>query len=202
MAAAAETPASANGGRKEAVLHEDDDVEAFLQQLLAEEETEQEEKHDEQPPKQQLTEEEIAEQKRLLEIETKEKREDITGRHTKWEEKLRVAGKAKVAEMLITAREMREEVVAKMRTSPEMFDLVKKMQEAGMKQVEGAERVLQKMVDSKENDEAGAKKWNKVVEKIQQKLNSRTIETTEYLQTWFNDVMAKEKKLVRTSFGM
>jgi Zn-dependent M32 family carboxypeptidase len=175
-----------------------DEIEDFLQKLFEEDGIENDKAKEEAvPPPKELTEEEKEEQKRLKEQETKEKRADITGRHTKWEEKLEKAGQAEVDEMLEKIRKLRQEVVEGMRTKPEMFDLLKKMQEDGFKHMENTDKYLLKLGDNKANGPEGQKMWEKVLERVQKKLDDRTIEVSTFLQNWFRDVMQKEKALVR-----
>jgi len=148
------------------------------------------------PPPKALTPEEEAEIKRLQAIETKEKRADITGRHTQWEKKLTRVGEEELQDLMEKVNGMRKSVVDNMRTKPEMFNLLKTMQEEGFKQVEKTDKYLQKIIKEGKKDEEVSSKWTKVVAKVQKGLDTRTIETTTYLQNWYRDVMLKEKEVV------
>ncbi|PVG02097.1 hypothetical protein CPB86DRAFT_39819 [Serendipita vermifera] len=178
-----------------------DEIDDFLQKLFEEDGIEDKKAQEQAapPPPKALTEEEKEEQKRLKEQETREKRADITGRHTKWEEKLEKAGQAEVDDMLEKIKNLRTEVVDSMRTKPEMFDLLKKMQQDGFKQVENTDKYLAKLQDNTANGPEAQKMWDKVLERVQKKLNDRTIEVSTFLQNWFRDVMQKEKALFEAS---
>jgi hypothetical protein len=178
---------------------DDVDVEAFLKRLLEEEEISQESIPDHLPPPpapKVLTEEEKAEQRRQQEIKTKLKRDDITGRHTKWEKRLQEAAQEEEEELLEKVRKMRMEVVEAMRTKPEMFQLLKKMQVDGLKDTENLERYLKKMQSDGEATEDTANIWMQIVDRVSRKLDDKTIETTTYLQNWHAEIIQKEKAVV------
>ncbi|KAG8821475.1 hypothetical protein FRC19_007736 [Serendipita sp. 401] len=141
------------------------------------------------------TEEELAMEKRLKDIETKEKRANIEGRHTRWEEKLEKAGAEELAELIQKARKIRQDVVQTMRTTPEMFDLLKKMQQDGTKHVYNTDKYLLKLKKEGVKDDAVKSKWEEIVRKVQKKLDEQTIETTTYLKNWYESVMRKEKPM-------
>ncbi|KIM33703.1 hypothetical protein M408DRAFT_18734 [Serendipita vermifera MAFF 305830] len=189
---------------KETVFDEDGNMDEFLQKLFEEDGIplpDDLKKPIVPPPSAQksISEEEKAEIQRLKDIETKEKRADITARHTKWEKKLARAGEEELLELLEKIKEMRKAVVDSMRTKPEMFDLLKKLQEEGFKQVEQTEKYLQKIIKDAQKDEETSSKWTKIVAKVQERLDKRTVETTSYLHNWYQDVMKKEKVVFEAS---
>ena len=179
-------------------MGDDADVEAFLKELFAEEEISQEDKPDHPPPPAQNvpTEEEKAEQQRQKEINTKLKRDDITRRHAKWEKRLQEAAQEEEEELLEKVRKMRMEVVDTMRTNPEMFQLLKKMQVEGLKHTEILEKYLQKMQNDGDTTEDTADIWKQIVDRVSRKLDDKTIETTTYLHNWHAEIVQKEKAVV------
>ncbi|KAG8835595.1 hypothetical protein FRC17_002187 [Serendipita sp. 399] len=202
------TETAAGGGSLDDKFFEIDpdkeDFEELIQKLLKEAGTDTGEesipiqyKEDQPPAPSQTTktksEEELAEEKRLKDLETKEKREAIEGRHTKWEEKIEKAGAAELADLMEAARKMRNDVVQGMRTTPEMFDLLKKMQQDGTKHIYNTDKYLVKLQKEGAKDDAVKSKWEEIVRKVQKKLDDRTIETTTYLKNWYEGVMKKEK---------
>jgi hypothetical protein len=193
------THSTNEGDAKETKTDDDADLEAFLKRLLEEEEGSQVPMPDRPqppPPPKVLTEEEKAEQQRQKDIDTKLKRDDITRRHTKWEKRLQEAGQEEEEELLEKVRKMRMELVETMRTKPEMFQLLKKMQVDGLKHTENLERYLQKMQNDGEATEDVVNIWTQIVERVSRKLDDRTIETTAYLQNWHMEVIQKEKAVV------
>lgn len=184
---------------KETKTDDDVDVEAFLKRLLEEEESLKVDTPDHiQPPPapKVLTEEEKAEQQRQQEIKTRLKRDDVTRRHTKWEKRLQEAAQEEEEELLEKVRKMRMEVVETMRTKPEMFQLLKKMQVDGLKHTENLERYLQKMESDGEATEDTADIWMQIVDRVSRKLDDKTIETRTYLQDWHGEIIQKEKAVV------
>lgn len=195
------TVSTNDDGVQQITMDEDIDVDAFLAKLLAEDETLTGEMPAEAQPahaKKTLTEEEKEEQKRMKELETKMKRDELTRRHTKWEKRLQEAGEEEEVELLAKVGKMRADIVDGMRSKPEMFDLLKKMQSDGFKHIENTERYLTKMEKEGKPDEEAEKKWKTIVEKVSKKLDDRTIETSTYLQNWHREIMQREKVVVST----
>lgn len=196
------TVSTNDDGVKQIVMDDDIDVDAFLAKLLAEDETLTGDMPAAAQPahaKKVLTEEEKEEEKRMKELETKMKREEITRRHTKWEKRLQEAGEEEELELLAKVAKMRTEVVDGMRSKPEMFELLKKMQSEGFKHIDNTEKYLNKMEKEGKPDEEAQKKWKTIVEKVSKKLDDRTIETSTYLQNWHREIMQKEKVVFEAS---
>jgi hypothetical protein len=185
-------------GTKETTLDENENIDDFLKDLFEDDgiPLPDDLKAPVAPSQTPLSEDEKAEIRRLQEIETREKRAEITKRHTQWEKKLGKAGEEELLELIERVKVMRRTVVESMRTKPEIFNLLNSMQEDGLKQVENTDRFLQKMKKDGSKEEEVSSKWTKIVAKVQERLNARTIETTTYLQKWYKDVMQKEKAVV------
>lgn len=184
---------------KETTLDENENMDAFLKKLFEEDGIPLHEdlKTPAAPaPQVPLSEDEKAEMQRLKDIETKEKRAELNERHTRWERKLTRVGEEELLKLMEQVKVMRKTVIESMRTSPEMFNLLKSMQEDGFKQVENTDRFLQKMKKEDKKEEEVSSKWTKIVAKVRERLDGRTIETTTYLQKWYLGVMQKEKIVV------
>lgn len=195
-----EQVSSEGAGTKETVLDENENMDEFLKRLFEEDgiPLPDDLKDPLAPPPVQasISAEEQAEIKRLKDIETKEKREDITKRHTQWEKKLARAGEEELLDLMERVKAMRKAVVDDMRTKPEMFNLLRTMQEDGFKQVENTDKYLRKVSKDGKPDEEASSKWTKIVAKVQERLDARTVETTTHLQNWYKSVMLKEKGVV------
>jgi hypothetical protein len=185
-------------GIKKTTLDENENIDDFLKDLFEDDgiPLPDDLKAPVAPSQTPLSEDEKAEIQRLRDIQTKEKRADITKRHTQWEKKLAKAGEEELLELIEKVKVMRKTVVGSMQTNPEMFNLLKSMQEDGFKQVENTDKFLQKVKKDGSKEEEASSKWTKIVAKVQERLNARTTETTTYLQKWYKDVMQKEKAVV------
>lgn len=160
-----------------------DEIDQFLEQLFEEDGIDKDAN---------LTPEQKAE-KGIKDAETKRKRAAIVARHEKWEDKLRWAGEHEFQELLEYINDARFSAVNKMRNTPEMFDLLRTMQEEGQKHIENTDKYLLKLKKDDKIDDSVAQQWKTVVEKVQKKLDDKTIEVTTYLKTWHQKAMEKEK---------
>jgi len=177
------------GGVKEgSIQDEDESMDDFLKNLLEEEDdvpSASSIKPPASPPvRTPLTEEEKAEVKRLRDLETKEKRAEITSRHTEWEKKLTKTGEEELLVLLEKIKETRKEVVENMQTEPEMFILLKLVEETGLKQVENTNKFLKKLQKDGRKNEETLSKWTKVMAKVRERLSSQVIETTSRRRPW------------------
>lgn len=196
---AEDLPLAAGGGKAVHVdLNTQEDVDDFIAKLLAEDSDGSDSAKAAQPPppKKVLTEEEKAEEKRQKDLETQMKRKDITERHSKWEKRLKEEGRNAVDDLLEKVTAMRKDIVEKMRTTPEMFELLKTMQSDGMSHVHNTEKYLLKMQKEDKNGEGDRKLWETVLERVGKKVDEKTIEVTQYLQNWHANVMQKERDVV------
>jgi hypothetical protein len=146
-----------------------------------------------------LTEEEIAERKRLLEIETREKRAEITGRHTQWEARLEERGKELLVELLNQVKELRAHVSNDVRNNEEISKLFSGYENEANKAIKGVEVFFEKRIKiGKEVEQSVVKTWEEVLKKVQKKIDEKKREVEKDMQEYYNSYIEEEMDYAST----
>ncbi|KAA1468908.1 hypothetical protein DENSPDRAFT_815552 [Dentipellis sp. KUC8613] len=179
----------------------DIDLDAFAADLGLDDVEEPEPEPEEEPEAAQptaLTEEEEAERLRLKKIETAEKRANIMGRHTVWEEKVEalIKDNKKVLRKRLVA--LRKAAVDELKSSPEIKKNVDGLLAEAEKFLKGAEAYIKNL--QKNQNKAGDKQTllEKVVSKIEDKFSERLRETEALVDEWYSNHLSKEAQEVET----
>lgn len=140
-----------------------------------------------------LTEEEIAERKRRLEIETREKRTEITGRHTQWETRLEDRGKEILAELLKQVKELRVYVSNDIKKSEDISKLLSGYENEANKAIKGVEVFLEKRIKiAKKVEDSVMKTWEDVLKKVQKKFEDKKREVQGEMREYYNSYIDEE----------
>lgn len=146
-----------------------------------------------------LTEEEIAEQKRRLEIETREKRIEITGRHAQWEQRLEERGKEVLAELLNQVKELRAYVSDDVENNEEISKLLSGYENEAAKAIKGVEAFFEKRIKiGKKVEESVVKTWEEVLRKVEKKVQDKKHEVDKEMQEYYNSYIDDELKYAST----
>lgn len=140
-----------------------------------------------------LTEEEIAERKRRLEIETREKRTEITGRHAQWEARLEDRGKEILAELLKQVKELRVYVSNDIKKNQDISKLLSGYENEANKAIKGVEVFLEKRLKiAKKVEDSVMKTWEDVLNKVQKKIEDKKREVQAEMQEYYNSYIDEE----------
>jgi hypothetical protein len=168
-------------------------LEDFLAELFQNPESESSADAVQPPPPKPPTEEEIAERKRLLKIETREKRIDITGRHTKWETQLEERGKEVLAELLKQVNELRAQVSNDMSNNEQILKLLTGYENEANKAIKGVETFFEKRIKiGKKVEESVVKTWEDVLKKVEKKFDDKEREVEKEMQEYYNSYITEE----------
>lgn len=151
-------------------------------------------------PEETESEEEKAEKRRLKEIETAQKRADITGRHTKWERELDEAmadGRKTLRKQLVA---IRKAAVIDLKESKEIRKEVELLVEEAEKYLKGAEKYLKNLKREARRPEEKSTMWERVIEKVDSRFEERVSQTETVVNGWFNGVLNSELYEVCVSF--
>lgn len=154
---------------------------------------------DAQPPQPEYTpptEEELAERKQRLAIETAEKRVDITARHTQWEEKLEAAGTDEIGKLITTLLELRNQEAQRVKTNKDIVEAVSELEREGFKAIKGVEAFLVKKLvphaKEEKTDESIKKKWENIVDKVEQKISDKKTALETDLEAYYTAYLEDE----------
>ncbi|KAI9451930.1 hypothetical protein BJY52DRAFT_1084603, partial [Lactarius psammicola] len=179
---------------------DDVDLDAFYADIgLNDEEPEPEEvpesEHATQDP---LLSEEQLEELRLKKLaETAEKRRDITGRHSNWEEKLDKAIKEQKKSLRRILVAMRKAAVQEFRTNANVKPAINQLLENADKLLKGAEAYLANLMkESRPLDEKVAL-WTKVLAKVDTKFTSYLRHIEDVIDRWYTSHLDREREQVK-----
>ena len=145
------------------------------------------------------TEEEIAERKRLLEIETREKRIEITGRHTQWETRLEEQGKEILAELLEQVNKLRAYVSSDVSNNEDISKLLNGYENEANKAIKGVEAFFEKRIKiGKTVEESMVKTWEDVLKKVEKKFDDKKREVEKEMQEYYNAYIEEEAERAST----
>lgn len=146
------------------------------------------------------SEEGLEEERRQKQEENAQKRQEIESRHTKWE--------AKVAEAIVTQREVVQKALTDIRNvgatelqnSQQIRKDLDSMHGEADKAIRGTEAYFAKLKAENRSEGDKAKLWDRVLTKVWDKFQDRVkaLETT--INTWYDDLVAKETEQVRLCF--
>ncbi len=146
-----------------------------------------------------LTEEEIAERKRLLEIETREKRIEITGRHAQWETRLEEQCKEVQAELLEQVNKLRAHVSSDVSNNEDMAKLLNGYENEANKAIKGVEVFFEKRIKiGKRVEESVVKTWEDVLQKVEKRFEDKKREVEREMQEYYNDYIEEEAERAST----
>jgi hypothetical protein len=146
-----------------------------------------------------LTEEEIAERKRLLAIETREKRIEITGRHTQWEARLEERGKEELAELIKQVNELRAHVSNDVGNNEEISKLLNGFENEANRAIKGVEAFFEKRIKiGKKVEESVIKTWEDVLKKVDKKIDDKEREVEKEMQEYYNSYIEEESARAST----
>ena len=146
-----------------------------------------------------LTEEEIAERKRLLEIETREKRIEITGRHAQWEVRLEERGKELLAEVLEQVNKLRAHVSSDVGNNEEISKVIKGYENEANKAIKGVEAFFEKRIKTgKKVEESVVKTWEDILKKVGKKFDDKKREVEKEMQEYYNAYLEEEAEVAST----
>jgi len=176
-------------------------LEDFLAELFQEPEGDSSAKPVQAESPKPLTEEEIAERKRRLEIETREKRIEITGRHAQWETRLEDRGKEILAELLKQVKGLRVHVSDDVKSNEEISKLLSGYENEANKAIKGIEVFLEKRINiGKKVEESVVKTWEDVLKKVQKKMTDKKREMEAEMQEYYNSYIDEEAKHASTIY--
>ncbi|KAI0064067.1 hypothetical protein BV25DRAFT_336449 [Artomyces pyxidatus] len=139
-----------------------------------------------------LTEEELEELRQQKLAETAEKRRDITGRHTKWEQDLEALIKEKKKALRKTLVAMRKVAVQDLKTSEVIRGNVDNLVEEAEKFLKGAESYLKNLKKEGRKQEEKGGLWKKVVDKLEGKFHEHLRATEDLVNGWYDAHVAQE----------
>lgn len=146
-----------------------------------------------------LTEEEIAERKRLLAIETREKRIEITGRHTQWEVRLEERGKEILAEVLEQVNKLRAHVSSDVGNNEAISKLITGYENEANKAIKGVEAFFEKRIKiGKKVEESVVKTWEGILKKVGKKFDDKKREVEKEMQEYYNAYLEEEAEVAST----
>lgn len=146
-----------------------------------------------------LTEEEIAERKRLRDIETREKRIEITGRHAQWETRLEEHGEEVLAELLKNINKLRARVSYDVSHNEEIAKLHKGYENEANKAIKGVEVFFEKRIKTgKRVEESVMKTWEDVLRKVEKKIDDKQREVEKEMQEYYSAYIEDEAERAST----
>jgi len=139
------------------------------------------------------TAEEIAERKRLLKIETQEKRIEITGRHTQWEARLEERGKELLAALLKQVKELRAHVSSDVSNNEEISKLLIGYENEANKAIKGVETFFEKRIKiGKKVEESVVKTWEDILRKVAKKIDDKEREVEKEIAEYYTSYIKEE----------
>lgn len=179
-------------------IADDVDLDAFYADIgLYNEEPEEvpESEHDTEDP---LLSEEQLEELRLTKLaETAEKRRDITGRHSKWEEKLDETIKEQKISLRRILVAMRKAAVQDFRTNTDVKSAIDQLVENADKLLKGAEAYLTNLRKESRPLEEKATFWTKVLAKVDTKFTSYLRHIEDVVDRWHTSYLDREREQVK-----
>jgi hypothetical protein len=128
---------------------------------------------------------------------TAEQRADITGRHTKWEEKLDALVKAKRKDLRKTLVAMRKAAVDELKQSPQIRGQVDSFVAEAEKYIKGVEMSLKALIKENRGADEKLSLWTRVISKVEDKFLAKTRETEAMANVWYAGILNKEIQEVR-----
>ena len=147
----------------------------------------------EPPP---LTEEQLEELRLERLAETAEKRRDITGRHSKWEEKLDKTIQEQKRSLRKVLVAMRKAAAQEIRTNADVKSAIDQLVENADKLLKGAEAYLANLLKESRPSEEKVASWTKVLAKVDTKFTSHLRHIDDVLNTWHASHLAREREQV------
>ncbi|CAL1715216.1 unnamed protein product [Somion occarium] len=149
------------------------------------------------PPIETESEEEIAERRRLREIETAKKRADITGRHTEWERQLEAAivENRKALRKALVA--LRKAAAAELKENAEIRKELENLEEDAEKYLRGAEKYLANLKRESRKEDEKRSMWARVVDKVDAKFAERLGQAENVVNSWYLEKLNKELEEVK-----
>lgn len=178
-------------------ITDDIDLDAFYADIGLNDEVPESEEVPESPTEPPpLTEEQLEEIRLERLAETAEKRRDITGRHSKWEEKLdkTIQEQKKSLRKVLVA--MRKAAAQEIRTNTDVKSAIDQLVENADKLLKGAEAYLVNLLKESRPLEEKVASWTKVLAKVDTKFTSYLRHIDDVLNTWHASHLAREKEQV------
>jgi hypothetical protein len=177
---------------------EDVDLEAFYADIgLTDEEPEaevpDEDVHTAPPP---LDEEQLEEIRLKKLAKTAEKRRDITGRHTKWEEKLLSTIKEKTKALRKALVALRKAAAQELKANNEIHSAIEELVENAEKFLKGAEAYLHNLKAESRTTDEKISSWTKVLAKVDTKFTEHLRHTEDVVNGWYTAHLEKEMQEV------
>lgn len=148
----------------------------------------------EDPP---LSEEQLEEHRLKKLEETAEKRRDITGRHSKWEEKVEKAIKEQKKSLRRILVAMRKAAVQEFRTNSDVKPAIDQLVENADKLLKGAEAYLANLMKDPRPLDEKVTLWTKVVEKVDAKFMSYLRHIEDVVDRWYTSHLEREREQVK-----
>jgi len=177
---------------------DDVDLDAFYADIGLNDEEPEEVPESEHAPTQDppLSEEQLEELRLKKLAETAEKRRDIMGRHSKWEEKLDKAIKEQKKSLRRILVAMRKAAVQEFRTNTDVKPAIDQLVENADKLLKGAEAYLaNSMKESRPLDEK-VTLWTKVLAKVDTKFTSYLRHIEDVVDRWYTSHLDREREQV------
>lgn len=177
----------------------DDDLEDFVAQLgLEVEEPEQEAAAPVHTPEQvsESPEEKAAREAAKL-TKIADKRKNIVRRHTEWEDKLASAIESQSVVLRRAIIALRKAAVEDLKTNGAVRDVVGTFDSEAQKALRGTRAYITKLKDSDKSVDEQTRLWERVLEKVEAKIEGRMKEIEEVVNKWYQEtVLAKEEEEV------
>ncbi|KAI9440776.1 hypothetical protein H4582DRAFT_1495394 [Lactarius indigo] len=148
----------------------------------------------EDPP---LSEEQLEELRLKKLEETAEKRRDIMGRHSKWEEKLEKAIKEQKKSLRRILVAMRKAAVQEFRTNSDVKPAIDQLVENADKLLKGAEAYLTNLMKELRPLDEKVTLWTKVLAKVDAKFKSYLRHIEDVVDGWYTSHLEREKEQVK-----
>jgi hypothetical protein len=178
-------------------IADDIDLDAFYADIGLNDEVPEPEEAPESPTEPPpLTEEQLEERRLKRLAKTAEKRRDITGRHSKWEEKLdkTIKEQKKSLRKIIVA--MRKAAAQEIRTNIDVKSAIDQLVENADKLLKGAEAYLANLLKESRLLEEKVTSWTKVLAKVDTKFTSYLRHIDDVLNTWHTSHLGREREQV------
>jgi hypothetical protein len=182
---------------------EDDELSSFLDDLgFSEDHTPLEEdaieENEAQSPAEPPPETEEEKAARLARVAAK--RKGIMDRHTEWENKLDAAIKEHTQEVRKDLLALRKEAAADLKVQPDIRVDLDDLNAEAEKLAKGAEGYLKNLKKEKRPDADKATLWGRVIDKVENKFQTRLQETEALVNNWYAGVTQQELDIVNFSF--
>lgn len=173
----------------------DDDIEDFVAQLgLEDEESEASIEEPDPTPEVILeTPEEKAAREAAQRAKVADKRRNIEARHKKWEDKLAstIESQSVVLRRAIIAH--RKSAVADLKKNSAVREVIGTFDSEAQKALRGTHAYIAKLKGSEKSRDEQTRLWERVIERVQAKIEGRMKEVEEVVNKWYQDeVLAKE----------